>query len=93
MEQLDLLERRLAVLGVGRREFMRVAAGVVALGAVGFDARRASASPRPAPGAPAPPASRTSTTSVSRSARALTSTASRENLSALSIRFTSTRWI
>src|SRR5262249_38161731 len=50
MVELDLLEQRLAVLGVGRREFLRVAAGVVAVGAAGFSARRASASPRPAPG-------------------------------------------
>src|SRR5437773_10129162 len=48
--QLDLLEQRLAVLGVDRREFLRVAAGVVALGATGFGARRAAATPRPAPG-------------------------------------------
>ena len=50
MVQLDLLEQRLAVLGVDRREFLRVAAGVVALGATGFGARRAAATPRPAPG-------------------------------------------
>src|SRR6476469_8622940 len=54
---------------------------------------RAIERPIPAPGAAAPPRSSTSTTSVSPSARALTSTVSRENLSALSIRFTSTRWI
>src|SRR2546428_9451571 len=50
MVQLDLLEQRLAVLGVDWREFWRVAAGVVALAAPGFGARRAAATPRPAPG-------------------------------------------
>ena len=48
--QLDLLAERLAAIGVGRREFLRVAAGLAAMGAAGFNARPASAQPKLAPG-------------------------------------------
>jgi len=41
--QMDLLAARLAAGGVGRRDFLRVAAGLAALGAAGFDARPAAA--------------------------------------------------
>src|SRR5881628_1437840 len=44
--QLDLLAARLAAAGVGRRDFLRVAAGLSALGAAGFNARPASAAPK-----------------------------------------------
>jgi ABC-type oligopeptide transport system substrate-binding subunit len=48
--QMDLLAERLGAIGVGRRDFMRVAAGLAAMGAVGFDARPASSAPKLAPG-------------------------------------------
>src|SRR5689334_4659867 len=48
--QLDLLAERLAAAGVGRRDFLRIAAGLAALGGAGFNARAASAVPRLAPG-------------------------------------------
>ncbi|MGH7393443.1 MAG: hypothetical protein ACREM3_28910, partial [Candidatus Rokuibacteriota bacterium] len=48
--QFDLLAGRLAAAGVGRREFLRVAAGLAAMGAAGFDTRPASAAPKLAPG-------------------------------------------
>jgi oligopeptide transport system substrate-binding protein len=48
--QMELLERRLAAIGVGRREFLLVAAGLATLGAAGFNARPASAAPKLAPG-------------------------------------------
>jgi oligopeptide transport system substrate-binding protein len=48
--QLDLLAERLAAIGVGRREFLRVAAGLAAMGAAGFNAGPASAQPKLAPG-------------------------------------------
>ena len=48
--QLDLLAERLRATGVGRREFLRVAGGLAALGAAGFNARPAAAAPRLAPG-------------------------------------------
>ncbi len=37
--QMDLLATRLAAAGVGRRDFLRVAAGLAAMGAAGFNAR------------------------------------------------------
>jgi len=48
--QLDLLATRLAAVGVGRRDFLLVAAGLAAMGAAGFDARPAAAAPKLAPG-------------------------------------------
>jgi oligopeptide transport system substrate-binding protein len=48
--QMDLLATRLAVVGFGRRDFLRVAAGLTALGAAGFNARPVSAAPKLAPG-------------------------------------------
>jgi len=48
--QLDLLAGRLAAAGVGRRDFLRIAAGLAAMGAAGFNAPPASAAPRLAAG-------------------------------------------
>src|SRR5436309_15062180 len=49
--QMDLLATRLAAAGVGRRDFLRVAAGLAAMGAAGFNARPAAvAAPKLAPG-------------------------------------------
>src|SRR2546428_7405738 len=48
--QLDLLAGRLAAIGVGRRDFMKVAAGLATMSAAGFNARRVSAAPKLAPG-------------------------------------------
>src|SRR5437660_11303779 len=48
--QMDLLATRLAAGGVGRRDFLRVAAGLAAMGAAGFNARPASAAPKLAAG-------------------------------------------
>src|SRR5712664_2661263 len=48
--QIDLLATRLAAIGVGRRDFLRVAAGLAALGTAGFNARPVSAAPKLAPG-------------------------------------------
>jgi len=49
--QMDLLAQRLGAAGVGRREFLKVAAGLAALGAAGFNARpAAAAAPKLAPG-------------------------------------------
>jgi ABC-type oligopeptide transport system substrate-binding subunit len=48
--QMDLLAERLSAAGVGRRGFLKVAAGLAALGAAGFNARTVSAAPKLAPG-------------------------------------------
>src|SRR3989440_5409916 len=48
--QLELLATRLAAVGVGRRDFLRIAAGLAAMGAAGFNARAAAAAPKLAPG-------------------------------------------
>ncbi|HYS18713.1 MAG TPA: hypothetical protein VET45_17455, partial [Candidatus Binatia bacterium] len=48
--QIDLLATRLAAVGVGRRDFLRVAAGLATMGAAGFNARPVSAAPKLAPG-------------------------------------------
>src|SRR5215472_16395367 len=48
--QLDLLAARLGAIGVGRRDFLRVAAGLATMGAAGFNARSVSAAPKLAPG-------------------------------------------
>jgi ABC-type oligopeptide transport system substrate-binding subunit len=48
--QFDLLERRSAAAGVGRRAFLRIAAALAAVGPAGFNARSADAQAKPAPG-------------------------------------------
>ncbi|HXH83981.1 MAG TPA: twin-arginine translocation signal domain-containing protein, partial [Candidatus Tectomicrobia bacterium] len=48
--QMELLAERLAAVGVGRRDFLKVAAGLAAMGAAGFNGRPADAAPRLAPG-------------------------------------------
>jgi oligopeptide transport system substrate-binding protein len=48
--QLELLAERLRAIGVGRREFLQVAAGLAAMGAAGFNARPAAAQPKLGPG-------------------------------------------
>jgi ABC-type oligopeptide transport system substrate-binding subunit len=48
--QLDLLAQRLAAVGVGRRAFLQIAAGLLALGPEGFNARPVVAAARIAPG-------------------------------------------
>ena len=48
--QMDLLATRLAAIGVGRRDFLRVAAGLAALGSAGFNAAPAAAAPKLGPG-------------------------------------------
>jgi ABC-type oligopeptide transport system substrate-binding subunit len=48
--QMDLLAERLGAAGVGRRDFLRIAAGLAALGSGGFNARPAAAAPRLAAG-------------------------------------------
>src|SRR5947207_3289347 len=48
--QMALLAARLAAVGVDRRDFLKVAAGLATLGAAGFNARPAAAAPNLAPG-------------------------------------------
>src|SRR3989442_2577100 len=48
--QVDLLAKRLRAVGVGRREFLKVAAGLAAMGPAGFNHRPADAAPKLAPG-------------------------------------------
>ncbi|MBI2467378.1 MAG: peptide ABC transporter substrate-binding protein [Candidatus Rokubacteria bacterium] len=48
--QMELLAERLGAVGLGRRDFLRVAAGLATMGAAGFNARRVSAAPKLAPG-------------------------------------------
>src|SRR5947208_17157954 len=48
--EMELLATRLGALGVGRRDFLRIAAGLATMGAAGFDARPVSAAPKLAPG-------------------------------------------
>src|SRR5438128_11103835 len=48
--QMELLATRLAAVGVGRRDFLRVAAGLATMGAAGFSARPVLAAPKLAPG-------------------------------------------
>ena len=50
MDQMDLLAQRLAAVGVGRRDFLRIAVGVATLGSAGFNARPVSAAPKLGPG-------------------------------------------
>ena len=49
-EHLDLLAERLAAVGIGRRDFLRVAAGLAGLGSAGFNTRAAVVAPKLAPG-------------------------------------------
>jgi oligopeptide transport system substrate-binding protein len=48
--QMNLLADRLAAVGVGRRDFLRITAGLAALGGGVFTARATSAAPKLAPG-------------------------------------------
>jgi oligopeptide transport system substrate-binding protein len=48
--QMDLLAERLSAAGLDRRDFLKIAAGLAALGAAGFNARPVSAAPTLAPG-------------------------------------------
>src|SRR5258706_1081510 len=48
--QMALLAERLSAAGVGRRDFLKVAAGLAALGTAGFNARPADAAPKLAAG-------------------------------------------
>src|SRR5258705_5759385 len=48
--QMELLATRLAAVGFGRRDFLRVAAGLASIGAAGFNARAPAAAPQLAPG-------------------------------------------
>src|SRR5262249_50120385 len=48
--QMELLAARFAAVGVGRRDFLKVAGGLASLGAAGFNARPVSAAPTLAPG-------------------------------------------
>jgi oligopeptide transport system substrate-binding protein len=48
--QMDLLATRLGAIGLGRRDFLRVAAGLAAMGSAGFNARPATAAPKLAAG-------------------------------------------
>src|SRR6266850_2236667 len=48
--QIDLLATRLAAIGLGRRDFLKVAAGLATMSAAGFNARPVSAAPKLAPG-------------------------------------------
>ncbi len=49
-QQMDLLATRFAAVGLGRRAFLKVAAGLAAMGAAGFNARSADGAPKLAPG-------------------------------------------
>ncbi|MET0488383.1 MAG: peptide ABC transporter substrate-binding protein [Candidatus Rokuibacteriota bacterium] len=48
--QMDLLTERLGAAGVDRRDFLKIAGGLAALGAAGFNATPVSAAPTLAPG-------------------------------------------
>ena len=48
--QMDLLAERLSAAGVGRRDFLKIATGLAALGTAGFNARPAVAAPKLGPG-------------------------------------------
>jgi ABC-type oligopeptide transport system substrate-binding subunit len=49
-QQMDLLAQRFEAVGLGRRDFLKIAGGLAAMGAGGFNARPASAAPKLAPG-------------------------------------------
>src|SRR5213596_3242210 len=48
--QVDLVAERLRAVGVGRRKFLKVAAGLAAMGSAGFNVRPVAAAPKLAPG-------------------------------------------
>jgi len=48
--QMEMLEQRLAGVGLGRRTFLQIAAGLAAMGAASFNAKPVSAAPKLAPG-------------------------------------------
>lgn len=48
--QMELLAKRFEAVGLGRREFLKIAGGLATLGAAGFNARPAEAQPKPAAG-------------------------------------------
>src|SRR5213078_3223854 len=48
--QVDLLAERLRAVGFGRREFLKVAAGLAAMGPAGFNAQPVAAAPKLKPG-------------------------------------------
>jgi oligopeptide transport system substrate-binding protein len=48
--QMELLAERLGAAGLGRRDFLRIAAGLATMSAAGFTARPASSAPKLAPG-------------------------------------------
>ena len=48
--QMDLLAERFGAVGVGRRTFLKVAAGLAAMGPLGFNTPAASGAPKLAPG-------------------------------------------
>ncbi len=48
--QMELLAKRLAALGLDRRDFLKIAGGLATLGSAGFNARHVSAAPKLAPG-------------------------------------------
>jgi len=48
--QVELLQQRFASVGIGRRTFLQVAAGLAAMGVAGFNAKPVSAAPTLAPG-------------------------------------------
>src|SRR5262245_29648790 len=51
VEQLDLFSQRLASIGVGRRDFLKVVGAMTAFGGLGFATRAQAATPtKPAPG-------------------------------------------
>src|SRR5262245_50780630 len=49
-QQVELFQQRFASVGIGRRTFLQVAAGLAAMSAAGFNAKPASAAPKLAPG-------------------------------------------
>ena len=48
--QMELMARRLQAVGLGRRDFLRIAGGLAAMGAAGFNATPVSAAPKLEPG-------------------------------------------
>ena len=49
-QQVELLQHRFAGIGIGRRTFLHVAAGLAAIGGAGFNAKPVFAAPKLAPG-------------------------------------------
>ena len=48
-QQVEVLQQRFASVGIGRRTFLQVAAGLAAMGEAGFNAKPVSAAPKLAP--------------------------------------------